>query len=148
VADGERRKIMGKKVSELLGEPEIAGATLESKKSLIKNVAFGLGGLVGEALADVAVKDASLPGDHEGLFYVAVGETKVSFFSMRPGLFRPSLDRLLVERPRSEVRAVEIEKGLMPTVHFIFEDGTHYVLKCPRAYLGKMKKVREVLLES
>jgi hypothetical protein len=138
---------MGKKVSELLGEREIAGATLEAKKSILKSVAFGLGGLVGEALADVAVQDASLPGGHEGIYYVAVGPTKVGFFSMKPGLFKPSLDRLLVEHPRSEVRAVEIEKGMMPTVHFVFQDGTHYVLKCPRAYLGKLKKVREVLVE-
>ena len=137
---------MGKKVSELLGEPEVAGATLESRKSIIKNVAFGLGGLVGEALADVAVKEASLPGGHEGLHYVAVGPTKVGFFSMKPGLFKPSIDRLLVEYPRGEVRAVEIEKGFMPTVHFVFQDGTHYVLKCPRAYLRKMREVREALV--
>ena len=64
---------MDKKASEIMGEPVIAGATLEAKKSIIKSVAFGLGGLVGEALADVAVKDASLPGDREGIFYVAVG---------------------------------------------------------------------------
>ncbi len=139
---------MGKKASELLGESVIAGATLEAKKSILKSVAFGLGGLVGEALADVAVQDANLPGDHEGIYYVAVGPTKVAFFSMKRGLFKPSIDKLLVERPRSEVRVVEIEKGMMPTVHFVFQDGTHYVLKCPRAYLGKMKKVKEVLMAS
>ncbi len=137
-----------KKASELLGEPVVAGVPLESRKALIKNVAFGLAGLIGEALADVAVKEATLPGDHEGLHYVAVGETKVGFFAMKPGLFKPSVDRLLVERPRSEVQAVEIEKGMMPTVHFVFQDGIHYVLKCPRAYLGKMKKVREALMGS
>ncbi len=137
-----------KKASEALGEPVVAGASLESRKSLIKNVAFGLAGIVGEALADVAMKDPSLPGGHEGLHYVAVGETKVGFFSMKPGFFRPSVDKLLVEHPRGDVRVVEIEKGLMPTVHFVFQDGTHYVLKCPRAYLGKMKEVREVLVGS
>ena len=137
---------MGKKASELLGESVIAGATLEATKSILKSVAFGLGGLVGEALADVAVQDASLPGGHEGIYYVAVGPTKVGFFSMKRGLFKPSLDRLLVEHPRSEVRAVEIEKGLMPTVHFVFRDGTHYVFACPRIHLGKLKKVRELLV--
>jgi len=139
---------MNKKASEILGEPVIAGATLEARRSLIKNVAFGLAGLVGEALADVTVREASLPGDHDGIHYVVVGPTKVGFFSMKPGLFRPSLDKLLIEHPRSEVRAVEIEGGLMPTVHFVFRDGTHYVLKCPRAYLGKLKKVRELLMAS
>ncbi|HID88477.1 MAG TPA: hypothetical protein EYP52_02015 [Anaerolineae bacterium] len=135
-----------RKASEVLGEPVVAGASLESGKSLLKSVAFGLAGVVGKALVDVAVKNPSLPGDYEGLHYVAVGETKVGFFAMKPGLFRPSVGQLLVEHPRSAVRAVEIEKGLMPTVHFVFEDGTHYILKCPRAYLGKMKEVRQVLM--
>lgn len=137
-----------KKAGEALGESIVAGVPLESKRSLIKNVAFGLGGLIGEALASMTVKEASLPGDHEGLHYVAVGETKVGFFSMKPGLFRPSVDRLLAEYPRSDVQAVEIEKGFMPTVHFVLQDGTHYAFKCPRAHLGKMKKVREVLTEA
>ncbi|HID33522.1 MAG TPA: hypothetical protein EYP25_02950 [Anaerolineae bacterium] len=137
---------MNKKASEIMGEEVIAGATLEAKKSIIKSVAFGLGGLVGEALADITVKDASLPGDHEGIFYVAVGPTKVGFFSMKRGLFRPSLDKLLVEHPRNDVQVVEIEGGVMPTVHFVFRDGTHYVLACPRIHLGKLKEVRELLV--
>ncbi len=136
-----------KKASEILGEPVIAGTPLESKKSLIKNVAFGLAGIVGEALAEVAVKDPSLPGNHEGLHYVAVGETRVGFFSMKPGLFRASIDQLLAEHARDDVRAVEIDKGFMPTVHFVFQDGTHYALKCPRAHLGKMKKVQAALMQ-
>jgi len=136
---------MEKKASEIMGEPVIAGATLEARKSILKSVAFGLGGAVGEALADTAVKDPSLPGGHEGIHYVAVGSTRVGFFSMKRGLFKPSLDRLLVEHPRSEVQAVEIEGGLMPTVHFVFRDGTHYALACPRAYLRKLKKVRKLL---
>ncbi len=139
---------MSKKADELMGEPVIAGATLEAKKSLLKSVAFGLGGLAGEALADKAIKEASLPGDHEGIHYVAVGPTKVGFFSMKRGLFKPSIDRLLVEHPRSEVQAVEIKSGVMPEAHFVFQDGTHYVLVCPRIHLGKLKKVREVLTEN
>ena len=135
-----------KKASELMGEEVIAGVTLEAKKSIIKGIAFSLGGLVGKALADIAIKDASLPGDHEGIFYVAVGPTKVGFFSMKRGLFRPSLDKLLVEHPRSDVAAVEIKGGFMPTVHFVFRDGTYYVLACPRIHLGKLKKVRELLV--
>jgi len=135
-----------KKASELMGEEVLAGATLEARKSIIKSVAFGLGGLAGEALADLAIKDASLPGDQAGIFYVAVGPTKVAFFSMKRGLFRPSLDRLVAEHPRSDVLAVEIKGGFMPTVHFVFRDGTHYVLACPRAHLGGLKKVRKLLV--
>jgi hypothetical protein len=137
---------MDKKASELMGEPVIAGATLEAKKSIIKSVASGLGGIAGEVLADIVVKPASAPGDYEGIHYVAVGPTKVGFFSMKQGLFKPSLDELLVEHSRSDVQVVEIKGGMMPAVHFVFRDGTHYVLMCPRINLGKLKKVRELLV--
>jgi len=139
---------MNEKVSDLLGEPVLAGVTLEAKKSVLKSVAFGLGGIAGEALANIAAKPASLPGDHEGIHYMAVGPTRVGFFSMKRGLFKPSLDELLVEHPRSEVQAVEIKSGAMPEVHFVFQDGMHYVLVCPRIHLGKLKKVREILTEN
>ena len=137
---------MDKKASELMGEPVIAGATLEAKKSIIQSVAFGLAGIGGEALANIAVKPASTPGDHEGIHYVAVGSTKVGFFSMKRGLLKPSLDELLVEHSRSDVQAVEIKKGMMPAVNFVFRDGTNYILTCPRINLGKLKKVRELLI--
>ena len=137
---------MNKKASEIMGEAVIAGTTLEAKKSVIKSVAFGLGGLVGEALAGVAVKDASLPGDHEGIFYVAVGPTNIGFFAIKRGWFKNSLEKLLVQHSRSELQAMEIEGGAMPKAHFVFQDGTHYALVCPRIHLGKLKKVREELV--
>ena len=137
---------MDKKASEIMGESVIAGVTLEAKKALIKSVASGLGGLVGEALADVAVKDASLPGEQEGIFYVAVGPTKVGFFAIKRGWFKNSLDKLLVQHSRSDLQAMEIESGVMPPAHFVFQDGTHYVMVCPRIHLGKLKKVRELLV--
>jgi hypothetical protein len=137
---------MDKKASEIMGESVIAGAPLLAKKAFIKSAAFSLGGLIGAALADLAVKDVSLPGDHEGLFYVAVGPTNVGFFAVKRGWFKNSLDRLLVQHSRSDVRAMEIEKGVNPTTHFVFQDGTHYVLTCPRLNLGQLKKVQELLV--
>ena len=74
---------MDKQASEIMGEPVVAGVTLEAKNLLIKSVASSLGGLAGEGLAHIAVKNASLPGDHEGIFYVAVGPANVGFFSIR-----------------------------------------------------------------
>jgi hypothetical protein len=73
------------------------------------------------------------PGDHKGIHYVAVGPTRVGFFSMKRGLFKPSLDRLLVECSRSDVQAVEIKGGMMPAAHFVLRDGTNYALMCPRS---------------
>ena len=132
---------MNKKASELMGEAVIAGVTLEAKES-IKSM---IGGVVGEILTGVDLKPASVPGDHKGIHYVAVGPTKVGFFSMKRGLFKPSLDKLLVQHSRSEVQTVEIKSGIMPAVHFVFRDGTNYVLMCPRINLGKLKKVQEML---
>lgn len=137
---------MDKQASEIMGEPVVAGVTLEAKKSFIKSVAFSLGGLVGEGLANIAVKNASLPGDYEGIFYVAVGPANVGFFSIKRGVFKNSLGELLVQHPRTELQAMEIESGVMPATHFVFQDGTHYVLTCARINLGKLKKVRELLV--
>jgi len=134
---------MDKKASQLMGEPVIAGVILEARESILGTV---VGGIAGAALVGIALKPASLPGGHTGIHYVAVGPTKVGFFSMKRGLFRPSLNELLEVHPRSEVQAVEIEGGLMPAVHFVLGDGTHYVLMCPRIHLGNLKKVRELLV--
>jgi len=133
---------MNKKASEIMGESVIAGVTLEAQEAVKSMV----GGVVGGILTGVDVKPASLPGDHEGIHYVAVGPTKVGFFSVKRGLFKNSLDKLLVQHSRSDVQTVEIKSGIMPAVHFVFQDGTHYVLTCPRIHLGKLKKVQELLV--
>ena len=131
---------MSKKASEILGESVIAGVQLEAQEA-IKGM---VGGVVGDILTGVDLKPASLPGDHEGIFYVAVGPTKVGFFSMKRGMFKTSVNELLVEHPRSAVQTVEIESGIMPKAHFVLADGTHYVLMCARINLGKLKQVREL----
>jgi len=119
----------------------IAGVQLEAVAS-VKDV---VGGVVGEALTGFDLKPTTTPGDHKGLHYVAVGPTKVGFFAMKRGLFRPSLGELLVEHARDDVEAVEIEGGMMPKAHFVFRDGTNYVLMCARINRGKLKKVQEAL---
>ena len=136
---------MEKKASEILGEPVIAGVTLEAKKSIGDAVGGAIAGTLGRAVAGMALKPATTPGDHKGIHYVAVGPTKVGFFSMKRGLFKPSLDELLVEHARSDLEAVELERGMMTTAHFVFHDGTHYVLMCAGIHRGKLKKVQEVL---
>ena len=133
---------MNKKASEIMGESVIAGVTLEAQEAVKSMV----GGVVGGILTGVDVKPASLPGDHEGIHYVAVGPTKVGFFSVKRGLFKNSIDTLLVQHSRSDVQTVDIKSGIMPAVHFVFQDGTHYVLTCPRIHLGKLKKVQELLV--
>jgi hypothetical protein len=77
---------------------------------------------------------------------VAVGPNNVGFFSLKRGLFKTSLDKLLIQHPRSDLQAMEIESGVMPAAHFVFKDGTHYIMVTPRIHLGKLKKVRELLV--
>ena len=132
---------MDKKASELLGEKVLAGVTLETGASVKKLI----GGAVGMGIAGKDSLKAAVPGDHRGLHYVAVGPSKVGFFSLKQGLFKPSIKELLVERPRDDVAAVEIKKGAMRPVHFVLEDGTDYVLLCARINTKKLKKVRELL---
>ncbi|RLC84930.1 MAG: hypothetical protein DRI79_12125 [Chloroflexi bacterium] len=137
---------MNKKAGEIMGESVIAGVMLEAAELTKSAMADGLlGRAAGEILTGAALEPASVPGDHEGIHYVAVGPTKVGFFSVKRGFFKNSLDELLVQHSRSDVQAVEIESGVMPTAHFVLRDGTHYVLKCARINLGKLKEVRELL---
>ena len=137
---------MDKQASEMMGESVAAGVQLDAQEVVQAAVGGGvLGALAGNVLAGVDVKEASLPGDHTGIFYMAVGVNKVGFFSIKRGLFKNSLDKMLVEFPRSEVKAVEIEKGFMPTAHIVFQDGTHYALMCAKINLKNLKKVQELL---
>ena len=137
---------MDKQASEIMEEAIAAGVQLEAQ-ALVKNAMGGgiLGSLAGNALAGVDVKDASLPGDHKGIIYMAVGASKVGFFSVKQGLFKNSLNEKLAEFPRGDVKAVEIEKGMMPTAHIVFQDGTHYALKCAKVNVKNLNKVKEQL---
>jgi len=132
---------MDKQASQIMGEAIVAGVQLEAPQT----VKDAVGGVVGNLLAGVALKEASLPGGQAGIYYVAVGPTKVGFFSVKRGLFKNSLGQMLVEHPRSDVKAVEIKSGMMPSAQFVFADGTNYVLMCARIQLGKLKKIQELL---
>lgn len=137
---------MDKQASEMMGEAVAAAVQLEAQ-ALVKGAMGGgiLGTLAGNALAGVEVKDVSLPGDHKGIIFMAVGENKVVFFSVKQGLFKNSLNQQLAEFTRSDVKAVEIEKGMMPTAHIVFQDGTHYALKCAKVNVKNLNKVQELL---
>lgn len=139
---------MHKKASEIMGQKVEAGVSLEAKELVKGAVGSGLASsLMGFALAGNEVKGESLPGDHKGIIYMAVGTNDVAFFSVKQGLFKNSLTQLLSQFPRSEVKAVEIEKATMPTAHIVFQDGTHYALKCAKINVKNLKKVQELLID-
>ena len=133
---------MDKMASEIMGEEVKAGVTLEAQ-SAIKGA---VGGVIGDLLTGVEAKPVSIPGEHTGIFYVAAGPKNIGFFSIKRGLFKNSLDQMLVKHSRSDLHGMEIESGVMPAAHFVFKDGTHYVMVCPRIHLGKLKNLREELV--
>jgi len=138
---------MDKQASAMMGETLTVGVALDSQTA-VKNAMKGggvIGSLIGNALAGVDVKDASAPGDHKGSLYMAIGENKIGFFSTKQGLFKNSLGQLLAQHPRNEVKAFEVESGTMSTVHIVFQDGTYYVMMCPKFNLKQLKKVQELL---
>ena len=140
---------MEKQASEMMGEAVVAAVQLEAQ-ALVKGAMGGgiLGTLAGNALAGVEVKDTSLPGDHKGIIFMAVGKNKVGFFSVKQGIFKNSLNEKLAEFSCSDVKVVEIEKGMMPTAHIVFQDGTHYALKCAKMNVKNLNKVKELLAAS
>lgn len=138
---------MHKKASEIMGQDVEAGVQLEAKELVKGAVGKSLvGSLTGAALTGSEVQGESLPGDHKGIIYMAVGANAVAFFSVKQGLFKNSLTQLLSQFPRSEVQAVEIEKATMPTAHIVFQDGTHYALKCAKINVKNLKKVQGLLV--
>ena len=117
------------------------------KKAVARGAVGGglLGELAGKVVSGGGLKAATVPGNHKGVVYVAAGTEKVGFFSIKQGLIKTKVGELLVDHPRSDLVGIEIDKGVMPTAHFVFEDGTHYVLKCARADLKNLKKVQTAL---
>ena len=95
-----------------------------------------IGSLISNALAGIDVKDTSAPGDHKGNLYMAIGENKIGFFSTKQGLLKNSL----AQYSRNEVKAFEVESRIISTIHIVFQDGTYYVMMCPKFNLKQLKK--------
>ena len=137
---------MEKQAGELLGEAVLAGVSLDSQAAVKKALKGSgeLGKLFGNALAGVDLKEATAPGNHTGSCFMAVSQNKIGFYGVKQGLFKNSLGETLAEHPRSDVKALEVEAGMMSTVHIVLQDGTHYVLLCPKFNQKALKKVQEL----
>ncbi len=153
---------MEKQAGEVLQENVLAGVRLECPQ-LIREMLLSSGGehysstktagteqAIGGAagalfgrFATGSLQKSQLGGG--GIYYVAVGPSKLAFFSVKRGLIKNSLGELIVEYPRSDLQSLDIKKGIMPKAHFVFKDGTGFVLMCARALKGKLKKVKQAL---
>lgn len=139
---------MEKLASEIMSEKVIVGVTLDSQAA-VKNAVKNLGGIGKGLMQNLApgteLKEASSPGNHRDSCYMAVGNNHVSFFAVKQGLFKNSLGDMLAKHPRSEIKAMEVESGMMSTVHIVLQDGTHYVLLCAKMNRKNLGKVKETL---
>lgn len=101
-----------------------------------------IGSLISNALAGIDVKDTSAPGDYKGNLYMAIGENMIGFFSTKQGLLKNSLGQLLAQYSQNEVKAFEVESRIISTIHIVLQDGTYYVMMCPKFNLKQLKKYR------
>jgi len=139
---------MEKLASEMMGENVTVGVTLDSQaavKKAVKNLGVIGKGLMQNLAPGTELKETTSPGNHTGSCYVAIGDNNVAFFTVKQGLFKNSLGDLLAKHPRSEVSAMEIESGMMSTVHVVLQDGTHYVLLCAKMNQKNLGRVKEAL---
>ena len=138
---------MEKLASEMMSENVTVGVTLDSQaavKKAVKNLGVLGKGLMQNLASGTELKEATSPGNHKGSCYMAVGVNHVGFFTVKQGLFKNSLGEMLAKHPRSEVKALEIEAGMMSTVHVVLQDGTHYVLLCAKMNQKALQKVKEL----
>jgi hypothetical protein len=142
---------MEKIASQLMGEEVNAGVVIASR-GFTKGKALGaglggLGGAVGGAIAGVmsGAKSPTTPGGHNGLFYMAVGPTKLAFFSVKQGWVSQSIDKLLAVHLKRDVADLQVDGGIVPKISILLEDGTNYEFECGRLFLGKVKSATSLL---
>jgi hypothetical protein len=131
----------------LMGEPVVAGAVVLTKGTTSRMALSG-GGMVGGLIAgavSAARKPPSTPGNHRGHVYVAVGATKVAFFSVKQGLLKQSIQGLLVEHPRADVTAFDVGGALVTSILVVLKDGTNYELECGAMLRGRAHKLKQAL---
>jgi hypothetical protein len=137
---------MDKVASEIMQEPVVVEVTVSSRGSAAKMVAKE--GLVGGMVAGTMTGKqgaATTPGDRKGPMFMALGPTKLAFFTLKQGFFKNSAGKLIVEHPRADITALDIEGGFPPNFSIQFADGTHYALEVGKMFLKHVKKIKEEL---
>lgn len=133
------------KASQLMGETAIVGVAIATRGSAAKMMVGGVVGAVASAALAGKQKNVTTPGGRKGNLYVALGPTKLAFFTLKQGLFKNSAKELIAEHPRSDVTEFEIEGGFPPKFSISFADGTQYNLECGNVMLKQVKKIKAEL---
>ena len=87
------------------------------------------------------------PGGFKGGYMVlALGATKVGFFSMKRGLLKNTAGELIEELPREAITGFELGGGTLTSpLKVTLDDGTVWDLEVPRAQKGKTEKIAHAL---
>ena len=155
---------MEKQASEFIKEEVLASVRLEcpqlirdmissstpdydssSGSSGVEQSIGGLAGRIFGSLATGSSQKSSLGAG--GVYFVVVGPTKLAFFSIKQGLVKSYISEMLVEFPRSDLKNLEVKKGYMSKVRFVFNDGTSLELMCSRMMRNRLSKMEQVLNE-
>jgi len=105
----------------------------------------GIAGKIFSSLATGSSQKSSLGAG--GVYLVVVSPTKLAFFSIKHGLVKSYISEMIVKFPRSDLKRLEVKKGYMSKVQFLFKDGTSLELMCSRMMRGKLNKMEQILSE-
>lgn len=153
---------MEKQASEFIKENVLASVRLEcpqlirdmissstseyDSSSGSSGVEQAIGGIAGKIFGSLATGSSQKSSLGEGgVYFIVVGPTKLAFFSIKHGLLKSHISKMLGEFPRSDLITLEVKKGYMSKVRFIFKDGTSLELMCSRMMRGKLNKMEQVL---
>jgi hypothetical protein len=142
------------RAGQLMGEPVLAGVTVASRGTTAKlrtlmQVSVKEVQEVITTLVDSFTDETVTPGNRRGWMYLAVGPSKIAFFSLKMGLLGFKLEDLIVEHPREMVASFEMHGQIVSSAITInLTDGTVYELEYARNLAGTdARKFQHVMRE-
>ncbi|HEY1989964.1 MAG TPA: hypothetical protein VGG43_10900 [Acidimicrobiales bacterium] len=148
---------MGSDVSQLLGEPEIAGSFVKPKgttKKMNARIAGGaVGGVVGATVGAATSAIQTGRSDSSGrppignVGYLAVTGTEIALIRAKPGALKAKIvDEVLITVPRADIARVDFDGGIaLSRMTVCHTDGTIWEFEAPRVYKQTLQAVAQEL---
>jgi len=140
---------MDEQAAAKLGEQVDAGAIISTAgtgKSMMRSgISGAIGGVAGSVATDALTAgsgNASGILGHAGLMYMAVGPTKVGFFTLKQGLLKSSVGDVLGVLRRDAVASMTIGGGALTSAMMLaLTDGTTIALEVARTQKGRAERI-------
>ena len=132
--------------SELLGEPQVVGTTV-NPRGFGKRKGLQQVGLVGEAMLAASRKSPTAETPAFGrIAYLAVTERDVALIKIELGAVKGKLAEVLARVPRSEIASADVGGGMLnPPVTIAFRDGGSWQFEVSRLVKKGAQSVVNVL---